>query len=219
MPAFSHLPTPELLRAADRLYTGVRDTPGVLDALQPYEYDREDVIAGLALVEALQDTIGDQAVETAEARAATAVARAAIDAVRRAYTRHRILARRKHPRGTPGHSALRLDGDTPDDDDQLLADADRFYQTLEGAPDLAAPIRNLPARAIDDAQAAIDTAEDADDAQTREAGEAQRATVARQTAERILRAETAELAEAARLALEDQPQLRETLGLLERGSS
>jgi hypothetical protein len=216
MPAFSHLPTPELLTAAERLYSGARDTPGVLDALADYDYDREDFAAGLALVAALRDAIGDQAVETAEARTATAAARAATDAVRRAYTRHRTLARRKHPRGTPGHSALALDGDTPDDDDQLLADADRFYATLEGAPDLAAPIRNLPASAIDAAQAAIDTAGAADATQTRETGEAQRATVARQTAERVLRAEAAELAEAAKLALEDQPQLREALGLLER---
>ena len=216
MPAFSTIATPELLTAATRLYTGVRDTPGIRTALAGYDYDRDDVTAGLALIDALRDALGDQATEAAEQRTATAAATAAADAVRRAFARHRTLARRKHPRGTPGHSALRLDGDLPGDDDDMLAAADVFYATLEGAPGLAAPIRNLPARAIDDAQAAIDTAEAADSAQTKETGEAQRATHARQTAERILRAEAAELAEAARLALDDQPQLRELLGLLER---
>lgn len=216
MPAFSTLSTPDLFTAATRLYTGVRDTPGVLDALAPYDYGRDDVTDGLDLITALRTTIGQQATEDAEQRTATAAASAAADAVRRAYARHRTLARRKHPRGTPGYSALALAGDIPGGDSDMLADADRFYATLEGAPDLAAPIRNLPASAIDAAQAAIVAASAADATQTRETGEAQRATVARQAAERVLRAEAAELAEAARLALEDQPQLREALGLLER---
>jgi len=52
--------------------------------------------------------------------------------------------------------------------------------------------------------------------QVKESGEAQRATVVRDDATRALRAHAGELAEVAKVALADQPQLREVLGLRER---
>ena len=65
-------------------------------------------------------------------------------------------------------------------------------------------------------------ADTADDAQTEEGGESQRATALRNTLEARLRAECAEFAEAAEaaeaagIALADQLQFREVLGQIER---
>ena len=107
-------------------------------------------------------------------------------------------------------------GDVPDGEAAMLAEARAFYGTLDTSPDLASGVRSLTPAAIATALARLDVADTADDAQTEEDGESQRATALRGTLEARLRAECAELAEAAGIALADQPQLREVLGLIER---
>ena len=98
----------------------------------------------------------------------------------------------------------------------LLAAADAFYRTLDATPALADGIRGLPREAVADGLARVERARTAMDAQTRERGEAQRATAGRDAADVRLRAHASELASVARVALADRPQLREVLGLMER---
>ncbi len=83
-------------------------------------------------------------------------------------------------------------------------------------PTLADVIRGLTPVTVAEGLAAVDAARTAEDAQTRATEDAQRATVLRDEAARAPRVRAGELAEVAEVALPDRPQLRETLGLLER---
>ena len=218
MPDFAAIPAADLLLAATRLYTGLRDNPEIADDLEPFGYTPASATAGLAAVAALREAMRVQGTEAAEADIAARASQAASAAVRAALVTHRGRARRAHPRGTAGYTALDLAGEVPDAEADYLAAARRFYETLTGQPALAAPVRGLPERDITTALEAVTLAERADDAQTQEGGEAQRATALRQAAEQSLRRDAAALAADAKDALSGKPQLREVLGLLERGS-
>ena len=217
MPAFSHIAVPALIPAATRLLSGARDTKEIADALLPYGYTPAVLTDALARLAEFRAAIATQGTEAAEARIATQASVAASAAVRAAYVPHRVLARRAHPRGTAGYTALDLSGDIPDGELAMLAHARHFYETLAGSPDLADAIRLLSAPAlVTAALARLDAADLAEDSQVEEDGESQRATALRARLEADVRAVSSELSEAATLALADEPQLREVLGLLER---
>ena len=215
MPAFFDMAAADLFPATTRLYTGLRDNAEIAAALKDYGYGRTSATDGLALVAALRDAMRAQGTETAEKLSASQASALATAAVRTPFVRHRRLARRAHPRGSAGHSALALGGPVATSETDLFASARRFYETVRDSPELAGTVRSLGPEAVAAALARLDAAESAEDDQSREAGEAQRATALRQAAERALREEAAELAEAAKEALADTPQLREVLGLLE----
>ena len=216
MPAYSRLPIPDLLSAATRLYTGLRDHAEIAEDLTPFGYDAGTATAGLALIADVREAIRIQTTEDVEKVEAAHASADATAAARAAFSVHRQRARRAHPRGTAGYTALHLAGPVADGEVTMLADARRFYEALQSAPTLAGPIRNLPERAITDALALVDAAERAEDAQTEEAGEAQRASALVVPLVARLRAEASLLASDAEDALADKPQLREVLGLLER---
>ncbi len=216
MPDFSNSATADLLLDATRLYTGLRDNREIAAALAPFGYDSDADDAGLAAVAALRDALRVQGSEDAESDIADKASAAATAAARALYVVHRARARRAHPAGTAGYTALALAGGTPRAEAPLLADAHRFYEILLDQPDLARPVRNLAPETVTAALATVAAAETADDAQTREGGEAQRATALREAAEAALRTAASALAADARGALSGTPQLREVLGLMER---
>ena len=218
MADFSRMPEADLLTLTTRMYTGIRDNADIAAALTDYGYGKTAGDDGLALVTALRDAMRVQAAEADEKLCAGKASTLATAAVRAPFVRHRRLARRAHPRGSAGHAALDLAGPVPTQERALFLAARRFYEAVRDTPAFAASIRSLTPEALTAALARLDTAETAEDDQIREAGESQRATALRQSAEHALRDEAAELAEAATDALTDQPQLREVLGLMERGS-
>ena len=216
MPDFSNSATADLLLDATRLYTGLRDHAEIAAALEPFGYDRAAARDGLAAVAALRDALRAQGTEAAESDVADKASAAATATVRAAYVVHRARARRAHPRGSAGYTALHLAGDAPHAEAILLADARRLYETLLDQPDLARAARNLAPDTVSAALATVTAADTADDDQTREGGEAQRATALRDAAEAALRRAASALAADARDALSDAPQLREVLGLMQR---
>jgi len=217
---FASLPLSDLAaRARARaLYSGARDHRDVAALLEPYGYDADDYEHGLDLVEDLDDHAADQMREYAEQYAATAKASAALAAVEVLYARHRRLARLRHRRDSAGYRALALAGRIPDSDAGLVAAAGTFYRALTDDPALGDGIRGLTPAAVADGRARVETARVAMDTQARETGEAQIATRLRDDTVARLRAHAAELAGTAKEALADAPQLREALGLMERGS-
>ena len=216
MPAFHNMPAADLVPATTRLYTGLRDNTEIAAALEDYGYGKTAGDDGLALVAALREAMRVQSTETAEKLSASQASALATAAVRTPFVRHRRLARRAHPRGSAGHAALALGGPVPTSETDLFAAVRRFYDLVRDTPEFTGTVRSLTPEAVTAALARLDLAESAEDDQTREAGESQRATALRQAAEQALREEAAELAEAATDALTDQPQQREILGLLER---
>ena len=214
---FGTLPLDELVARARTLYTNARDTPEIATALlDPYAYTPTDFDDGLLLVTTLEQRIADQAREYGEQYLATETADEALDTLRARFVAHRRLARAAVPRGTARYAALGLVGDVSRDDEGLLTQTATFYQTLLDDPTLADGIRGLNPAAVARGLAAVETARAAEDAQVKETGEAQRATVLRDRAAHAVRIHAGELAEVAKIALTDQPQLREVLGLLER---
>ena len=214
---FGTLPLDELVARARTLYTNARDTPEIATALlDPYAYTTTDFDDGLLLVTTLEQRIADQAREYGEQYLATETADEALDTLRARFVAHRRLARTAVPRGTARYAALGLVGDVSRDDEGLLTQTATFYQTLLDDPTLADGIRGLTPDAVTRARALVETARAAEDAQIKETGEAQRATARRDADAYTLRLHASELAIVAAVALADQPQLREVLGLLER---
>ena len=218
MPAFSRLPVPELLAAATRLYTGLRDNAEIAADLAPFGYDTDDATDGLALVDEVREAMKTQTDEETQKISASKASTEATAAARAAFVVHRKRARRAHPAGSAGYSALDLSGSVSDGEIPMLAEARRFYQALGSSPDLAGAVRNLPPQAITDALGLVTAAETAEDTQTKETGESERASALAAPLVARLRAEAAQLAEDAKDALSGKPQLREVIGLMERGS-
>ena len=218
MPAFSRLALPELLTATTRLYTGLRDNTEIAAALAPFGYDADDTADGLALIDAIRAAMKAQNAEEIEQIAASEASATATAAVRAALVPHRKRARRAHPAGTAGYAALDLSGTVAAAEVPMLAQARRFYEALDSAPDLAAAIRNLPPKAIAAALALVAAAEQAEDVQTTETGESERASALTAPLVIRLRADAFQLSEDVKDALTDKPQLREVLGLMERGT-
>lgn len=212
---FASIPLPELVARARTLFANAAD-PEVLPRLAPFGYAAADLEAGLDLIEEVEALTGAQQVEYAEQYEATEAVDGALAALDAVYTRHRKLARIAHPRASDGYRALGLAGTPPQAGERLVLAADTFYRALTQQPRLGAGIRGLNAAAVVDGRARVGTARTAMDQQGEETGEAQRATRVRDEAVARLRAQAAELAAVAKVALEDVPQTRERLGLLER---
>lgn len=215
---FATMPLDELPSRAHTLYVGCRDVPAINAILtsDDYDYENPDFEAGLALVEAVEKKIGEQVREYGEQYLATEAATLRLAELETTLVRHRELCRAKHKRGTAGYRALGLDTPVPDDDEALFATADAFYRSIENDPSLAEGVRGLKPAAIARGRAAVTAARDAMDAQTKETGEAQLATRRRDDEVVKLRAHAAELAKVCKVALADEPQLREQAGLRER---
>ena len=217
MANWSRMSYARLVSAAHTLYTNARANPDIVAEMTEFGYTApDDYDAGLALLADAHAATGTLAAEQADALAATAASDRATDRLQARFIADRRRARRAHPSGTDGYSSLHLAGDAPRAEADLIQAAATFYNTLTSRPDLAAPIRRMPPERIAESLALVAAARDADAAQAREDGEAQRASQLRKQAISALRAHAAEMAASAEEALEDHPQLRETLGLLER---
>ena len=214
---FGSLPIPELIAKARTLYTNAQFDEDIAGPLTTdFGYTPQDFTDGLALVDALAKRDADQRREYGEQYTATEAVQTATSDLRALYTAHRRLGRAAHRPGTAPYAALGPQGDTPDDRESLIRDADTFYRNLETDPTLASGVRGLTPAAVAAGRAAVEAARAATDTQARETGDAQRATATRDDAAHALRLHASEMAEVARIALADQPQLRERIGLLER---
>ena len=218
MPAFVTIAIPELLLAATRLFTGSRDNPEIAADLAPFGYTAKSAEDGLALVAEIRDAIKTQSTEEIEKILASKASFAATAEARAAYAAHRQRAARAYPRGTAGHSALDLAGTVSDAEVPMLAEARTFHEALQTTPALLEDIRGLSAKDVDDALALVTTAEDAEGDQTEETGESERASAQAAVLVARLRATAARTAADAKDALRAKPQLREVLGLAERGT-
>ncbi|HEX9950617.1 MAG TPA: hypothetical protein VGB53_02530 [Rubricoccaceae bacterium] len=217
MPDFSKLPIPNLLLASTRLHTGSRDNPEIAKDLLPFGgHDKTTADAALALIDQIRDAIKNQSAEEIEQIAASADSRAATAEAGAAYAVHRQRAARAHPRGTVGYTALDLNGRIATAEVPMLAEARKFHEAFQTNPVLLTGIPALTPEDVEEALALIMAAELADDHQTEETGESERATALVAPLVARLRAVSARAAKDAKDALRDKPQLREVLGLMER---
>lgn len=214
---FATLSLAQLVPAARDLFTGARDNAEIAGLLaDPYGFTADDYTTGLALVEEVQSLDAAQKREYGEQFAATARAQQTAAELEGLFVAHRRLARIRHTSGSDGYRTLGLVGGVADTRSDLIKQADNFYRMIESTPALVDGIRGLTPQAVANGRALVAEAEAADQAQTTETGDAQRATVTRDDAISRLRASARELAEVAKIALADRPQLQESLGLRQR---
>lgn len=215
---YSQASLPELVAACDTMFTNALNTPDILEALAPYGYDAHRIDDLGELVDDVEGLDADQQREYGEQFAATAAANTAVTLAETTWVRHRKLSRVAHRRGTPGYRALGLVGTVPQDDQQMLSAAEGYYRVLGESPDLQTSVAgvNVTAAEVERGRAQVEAARAALAAQQKETGEAQQATRSRDDRVAVLRAAAHDFAEVAKVALEDTPQRREVLGLLER---
>lgn len=207
-----------LIGRSRQALTNARDVAAVQVALASFGVGAERLEEGLALVKAAEDFAIQQQDEYAERRAATATLHERTGAVRADFGRHVKLARVAFKPDTLAYKKLYLNGRRRESLDGLLAQARQFYRALLGDAETLAVMSGYQ---LDEAAARqmldqLDAVEAARQAQTRETGEAQMATHQRDTAAATLRDFMRDFYRVAEIALEDQPQLREQLGMLER---
>lgn len=208
----------DLLTRARTGFTNARDTPDILAALTPFGYDEIRLDEGLALVDTAEAEAERQQQEYAEQYVASNQLAEEVGALRAMYVRHVKLARVAFAPGSGGYVTLGLRGRRAETMPGLLAEARSFYRAIEGSADLQAAMAALTVDAAA-VTAGLDQAgavEAAQVAQQKEMGEAQRATRTRDDAAAELSGFWRDFMRVAEIALADQPQLREVLGLLER---
>ena len=202
----------ELLTLARRVVENAQASDAISSAVAPYGYNEAAFQEGTARTDAFaaalqerQDTYGRQ-------QGATDALGDAWDAFHeKTYMPHVTIARLVFVDGTRGR--LGIDGRRPRSFDAYLQEAQRFYATLSGDGDLQAQIaaRGITAEKVTTAQSDLGELEALD--QERLKAEAQEATRQRVDARRAAADWVADFQKIARIALADQPDLVEQLGL------
>lgn len=208
----------DLLTRSKAALIMARNEDDLQAALAPFGYDADRLNEGLVLQEAAQDQYDQQQIEYAEQFQATADLREQAAAARAAYMRHLKLARVAFKPGTAGYVKLQLAGERRKDLDGWTTQARQFYDVLLGDAALLQTMSGytLDQAAAEAALAVLHEVEKARVMQIKETGEAQLATRLRDDAVVDLRGFMSDFYNVAKVATEDQPQLREKLGMLER---
>jgi hypothetical protein len=211
----------ELFRDARTGFTNARNEAELLAALTPFGWDDARLREALELLGRAEREARDQTTEYAEQRAATKALGVAQATVGAAYARHVAIARTLYRPGDAAYETLGLGGERPARPDALVQEARRFYEAVGGDAAIQARLatRTLDAAAVEAAVELLEAVDAAEEAQEKEKGEAQRATEVRDetvTGEDGLEGVYRDFAAVARIALADQPQLREKLGIFER---
>ena len=192
--------------------------PQVQAYLTEYGYTPEKLQKGKALYDQALAAQQKQTKEYGEKYSATAALNETWEVARASYNRHLKIARITF-KDNPGAAAeLALNGIRKRALSAWLLEAKQFYQNLlsnQGFLDAIAEYAITPAK-LEAAQAEVEAVEAANLAQKKEIGEAQDATKARDGVIEELNTWLSDFVVIARIALEEQPQLIESLGILER---
>ncbi len=207
----------ELLTLGTRILDNSQ-APPIREAMATVGYDEAAFQRGQALRDAFAAAVQARQSEFGEQITATEALRDAWDAFHsQTYMPHVTIARLVFDGGGTIRR-LGVEGDRPDAFGAYLQEAHRFYQTVSGDPGLQGA---LAERGVDEAATAaaladLDQLEALDQSQEREKAEAQQATRARNDARRAFADWLADFQKFARVALADQPDLLEQLGLTVR---
>ena len=220
-PAMPNTRQLQFLARVRKAFVNARDETAVQDLMGPLGYDKDELAEGLALVDAAEREAREADTERAESRAATRTAGQARAKVAQTHARLTKLARSVFDEGSVGWETLRLSGRRPDGAAaEVLAEARRFHEALlaDAALLAALAVRRVTTADAERGLADVDAAVASGAVQTAEAGEAQVATAERDTAVEAVAGYWEDFSDVVEVALEDAPQLRETLGMQEAGS-
>ena len=192
--------------------------PQIQTYLTEYGYTPEKLQQGKALYEAALAAQQKQKREYGEQYSATAALNETWETAKESYIRHIKIARITF-KNDPGAAAeLALNGSRKRTLSAWLLEAKQFYQNIlsnQGFLDAIAEYGITPAK-LEAAKVEVEAVEAANLAQKKEIGEAQDATKARDAVIEELSTWLSDFVVIARIALEEKPQLIESLGILER---
>lgn len=188
--------------------------PPIQDAMAAMGYDEAALQQGRTLLDSFEQAVQTRQEEYGEQLSATDAVNDAWDAFHaQTYMPHVKIARVVFDDGTL--ERLGITGVRPKAFGPYVQEARRFYDTLAGDEELQSAMaeRGVDGETVTRAQNDLDQLEALDQTQEREKAEAQQATRARNDARRSFADWLADYRKFARVALSDQPDLLEQLGL------
>lgn len=190
----------------------------IANAIALFGYTAEKLNAAKSLLDECDVLVNAQIKEYGEQFEATEQVHTLWDNAAAAYNTSLKIARIAFKENANAQAALLLNGDRKDSLSGWLQQAQSFYNNLENNADFvqALSIYGYTAEKIAAEKALLADLEVAKQAQAKEKGEAQQATVDRDKKLDELDEWISEFVVIARIALEDKPQLLEKLGILER---
>ncbi len=202
---------------AQNAIQNAQNIEAVSSLLADYGYDQAALQAGMDLYTTADDLHQRQKQEYGEQFAATDALNLARVTANKAYIRHVKLARVALKGDRGAEESLQLSGNRKQSLSGWLQQAKTFYTNALGSAAIQAKLSTLTMtpEALTAAQALVLNVESKLSAQLKEKGEAQSATEARDKAFDELQYWMSSFVEVARIALEDEPQLLEVLGIVE----
>ena len=203
---------------AESMLSNASSDQTILSAISSYGYSSQRISEGLALYRAANDLHRSQQKEFAEQLAATDAFNGAWDQADKAYNQALRIARVAFKSHVNAASRLQLQGERNRSFAGWLEQVEAFYSGLSADPALSASMANFgyPAAKIAAEYQAVKAVKELRHQQLKETGEAQHATEQRDKSLVQLDAWLADFRAVSKVALADQSQQLEKLGMLAR---
>jgi hypothetical protein len=205
----------ETLSSSNLLIENILNNQEILSALSVFGYDETKLNEGKALYQTALDLYNEQKREYGEQYAATDAFRAAFEEAYEKYIYYVKIARLVFKNNKGVWQELGLTGKRKDNFSGWLLQANQFYNNALANPEILNKFAtvNVTQESLTAGKALVDAAEQANQTQEKEKGEAQNATKTRDAALDDLEVWIEDLKGFSRIALEGKPQLLESLGL------
>lgn len=206
----------QLLFAQNLIQNGT-NVDAILSAMTAFGYDTTAMDAGKALLDKANELHAKQKQEYGEQFAATDELNLARENANKTYMKHVKLARIALSNDRGAFESLQLSGDRKQSISGWIQQAKTFYANALVSTSVKGALSKFTVseEVLNAGQAAILDVESKLNAQLKEKGEAQAATEARDKAFDDLQEWVSQYVSIARIALEDEPQLLESLGIVE----
>lgn len=196
------------------IFENISKNETLKNELAEYGYDSEEIAKGKALYDVAAEKLDINKTETAEEKLAYDQFRKKFEALKKSYTTDRKKVKIIYKNEAATLSVLGVKGTASIRITEFLDGVDTLYKQLKASEDLRKPLARLKITEehITAQLEALEEVKTAYNAYTKEKGESQKATKDKDKALAELEKWVREFYAIAKIALEDQPQLLESIG-------
>lgn len=196
------------------IFENISKNETLKNELAEYGYDSEEIAKGKALYDVAAEKLDINKTETAEEKLAYDQFRKKFEALKKSYTTDRKKVKIIYKNEAATLSVLGVKGTASIRITEFLDGVDTLYKQLKASEDLRKPLARLKITEehITAQLEALEEVKTAYNAYTKEKGESQQATKDKDKALADLEKWVREFYAIAKIALEDQPQLLESIG-------
>lgn len=196
------------------IFENISKNETLKNELAEYGYDSEEIAKGKALYDVATEKLDINKTETAEEKLAYDQFRKKFEALKKSYTTDRKKVKIIYKNEAATLSILGVKGTASIRITEFLDGVDTLYKQLKASEDLRKPLARLKITEehITAQLEALEEVKTAYNAYTKEKGESQQATKDKDKALADLEKWVREFYAIAKIALEDQPQLLESIG-------